>query len=370
MLAELMRMKYGIAVAGAHGKTTTTSMIATVLAKGGLDPTAVIGGILDSLGGNAKLGQGEYLVAEADESDGTFLKLSPIITVVTNIDREHLDYYGDLEAIKDTFLEFINKIPFYGLAVLCLDDPYIPSLLARVEKRQLTYGLSPQAELQARGIKHHEDTSEFQIFHHKRRLGTVKLPLPGIHNVLNALAAVGVGLELEIPFDSIRDALSDFSGAHRRFQVKAHIDDIMVIDDYAHHPSEIRTTLGAAKEGWGKRLLVVFQPHRFTRTYHLWKDFVSVFEDADTLIVMDIYPAGEDPIEGVDAEGLSKDIRLSGHTGATHISDRHEVVERVMRDLLPGDMVLTLGAGDVWKISEDIVDRLERGDWPEHPEDE
>lgn len=368
MLAELMRLKYSIAVAGAHGKTTTTSMIATILAHGGLDPTAVIGGKLDSLGGSAKLGQGEYLVAEADESDGSFLKLSPTIAVVTNIDREHLDHYSDLQEIKETFLDFINKVPFYGLAVLCLDDPHIPSLLPRVEKRVITYGFNPQADLQAQDLQRHHDTTTFKVLFHKEPLGSMSLPLPGKHNALNALAAVGAVLELEVPFPRVKQALEDFTGLHRRFQVKASIDDILVVDDYAHHPSEIGATLRAAKEGWGRRLLVVFQPHRFTRTYHLWEDFLTAFHDADTLIVTEIYPAGENPIEQVDIERLCREIRQSGHRDTRYIEDRTQIVDEVLRSLLPGDMVLTLGAGDVWKISEEIVDRLEKGDWPQDTE--
>jgi UDP-N-acetylmuramate--alanine ligase len=365
MLAELMRLKYGIAVAGAHGKTTTTSMVATILAHGGLDPTAVIGGKLDSLGGSAKLGQGEYLVAEADESDGSFLKLSPTIAVVTNIDLEHLDHYGDLRHIEDTFVEFVNKIPFYGRAVLCLDDPYIPALLPRVEKRILTYGLNPQADLQALDIKGTEDTSIFQVQFHRERLGAVQIRLPGLHNVLNALAAVAVGLELGVPFKQIQDALGEFSGVQRRFQIKAAIDDILVVDDYGHHPSEIRATLQAAKSGWNRRILVVFQPHRFTRTFHLWEEFLSAFYDADSLVMLDIYPAGEDPITGITAERLCREIRRRGHRDATYMAERNGAVEWVMRHLLPGDMVLTLGAGDVWRISEEVVDRLEKGDWPQ-----
>jgi UDP-N-acetylmuramate--alanine ligase len=364
MLAELMRLKYGIAVAGAHGKTTTTSLIATILAHGGMDPTAVIGGKLDSLGGSAKLGQGEYLVAEADESDGSFLKLSPTIAVVTNIDREHLDHYRDLEEIRSTFVEFVNKVPFYGLAILCLDDPHIPTLLPQVKKRVLTYGISPQADLQAVRIRGRGNQISFRILHHKESLGSVTLPLPGRHNVLNALAAVAVGLELEIPFRTIREALHGFSGVHRRFQIKAHMDEILVVDDYAHHPTEIRATLRAAKEGWGKRIIAVFQPHRYTRTFHLWDEFLTAFHEADTLVVMDIYGASEDPIEGIYAGRLAEDIRQSGHRDVHYLPEASRAVEFVMRNLLPGDMVLTLGAGDVWKISEEVVDRLERGDWP------
>jgi UDP-N-acetylmuramate--alanine ligase len=363
MLAELMRLKYGIIVAGAHGKTTTTSMVATVLANAGLDPTAVIGGRLNSLGVNARLGQGEYLVAEADESDGSFIRLSPTIAVVTNLDREHMDHYRDMKEIQETFLEFINKVPFYGKAVLCIEDPFIPELLSRVEKRVMTYGLGPQADLQAGEISFREHNSTFQVFHQKERLGELRIQLPGHYNVLNALAAVGVGLELSIPFEQIHEALTEFTGVQRRFQVKAFIDDILVVDDYAHHPSEIRATLRAAKEGWGRRLLVIFQPHRYTRTFYLWEDFLTAFHEADSLIVMDIYPAGEEPAHDVDAASLCTEIRKRGHRDAVYVSDRDILVERVMVSLVPGDMVLTMGAGDVWKVGEEIVSRLESGDW-------
>jgi len=364
MLAELMRLKYGIAVAGAHGKTTTTSMIASVLARGGFDPTAVVGGKVKSLGSGAKLGQGEFLVAEADESDGSFLRLSPTIAVVTNIDREHLDHYGSLEKIQETFLEFINKIPFYGLAVLCLDDPHIPALLPRVEKRILTYGLNPQADIQAHEISFQGATSSFKVSCGKSLLGQVKLPLPGPHNVLNALAAIGVGLEVGVPFGQIQEALGTFEGVQRRFQVKAVIDDITVVDDYGHHPCEIRATLHAAKLSWGRRLVVVFQPHRYSRTFHLFQDFLTAFHEADTLFLMDIYPAGEEPLEGVSSELLCKAIRDAGHRDVEHVRDRRELVDKIMKKLVPGDVVITLGAGDVWKVGEELIDRLEHADWP------
>ncbi len=364
MLAELMRLKYGIAVAGAHGKTTTTSMIATVLAHAGLDPTAVVGGKLQGLGGGAKLGQGEYLVAEADESDGSFLRLSPTVAVVTNIDKEHLDHYRNLAHIQETFLEFINRIPFYGVAVLCLDDPHIPSLLPRIEKRVLTYGLNPQADIQASDIRVRGTSCVFCVSLHRSRLGDVFLPLPGLHNVLNALAAAGVGLELEVPFPKIQEALKGFAGVQRRFQVKATIEDITVVDDYGHHPSEIRATLKAAKSSWGKRLLVIFQPHRYSRTQHLYEDFLTAFHEADTLFVMDIYGAGEDPIPEVSGQALCKSIRQAGHRDVHYVGRREDLVQEVMKRLVPGDVVLTLGAGDVWKVGEELIERLEQGDWP------
>lgn len=364
MLAELMRLKYGIAVAGAHGKTTTTSMIAAVLAHAGLDPTAVVGGKLQGLGGGAKLGQGEYLVAEADESDGSFLRLSPAVAVVTNLDREHLDHYRDLAHIQETFLEFINRIPFYGVAVLCLDDPHIPSLLPRVEKRVLTYGMNPQADVQATELRPCGTSCVFSVCFHRSKLGDLFLPLPGQHNVLNALAAAGVALELEVPFSKVQEALRVFPGVQRRFQVKAIIDDITVVDDYGHHPSEIRATLQAAKSSWGRRLLVIFQPHRYTRTLHLYEDFLTAFQEADTLFVMDVYGAGEEPIPEVNGQGLCKSIRQAGHRDAHYVGSRTQLVEEVMKRLVPGDVVLTLGAGDVWKLGEELIERLEQGDWP------
>jgi UDP-N-acetylmuramate--alanine ligase len=364
MLAELMRLKYGIAVAGAHGKTTTTSMIAAVLAHAGLDPTAVVGGKLQGLGGGAKLGQGDYLVAEADESDGSFLRLSPTVAVVTNIDREHLDHYRDLVHIQETFLEFINRIPFYGVAVLCLDDPHLPALLPRIEKRVLTYGLNPQADIQAAEIRPNGTSCVFTVSLHRTKLGEVCLPLPGLHNVLNALAATGVALELDVPFLKVQEALGSFAGVHRRFQVKAIIDEITVVDDYGHHPSEIRATLQAAKSSWGRRLLVIFQPHRYTRTHHLYEDFLTAFHEADTLFVMDIYGAGEDPIPEVSGQALCRGIRQAGHRDAHYVRDREHLVEEVMRRLAPGDVVLTLGAGDVWKLGEELIERLEHGDRP------
>lgn len=364
MLAELMRLKYGIAVAGAHGKTTTTWMIATILAHAGLDPTAVVGGKIQGLGGGAKLGQGDYLVAEADESDGSFLRLSPTVAVVTNIDREHLDHYRDLAHIQETFLEFVNRIPFYGVAVLCLEDPHIPALLPRIEKRVITYGLVPQADVQAHGVRLQGTSSSFSVSFHKTNLGDLRVPLPGLHNALNALAAAAVALELEVPFREVQEGLSGFQGVQRRFQVKGMIDDITVVDDYGHHPSEIRATLQAAKMAWCKRLIVVFQPHRFTRTLHLYQDFLTAFHEADTLFVTPIYSAGEEPIEGVSGEDLCRGIRQAGHRDAHYVRDRKELVERIMRRLVPGDVVVTLGAGDVWKVGEELIERLEHGDWP------
>ena len=362
MLAELMRLKYGVAVAGAHGKTTTTSMVATVLSHGGLDPTAVIGGKLNSRGGSAWLGQGEYIVAEADESDGSFLRLTPTIAVVTNIDREHMDHYSDIEDIKETFLAFMNKVPFYGLTVMCLEDSYLPDLLPRIEKRVMTYGFSPQADLRAVDITHAEGTAEFEAVYRDETLGRVRIPMPGTHNILNALGAIGVGIALEVSFDMIAEGLSEFTGVQRRFQIKGEVGGILVVDDYAHHPSEIRAAIRAAKEGWNRKLHVVFQPHRYSRTLHLWKDFLTTFHEAETLVLMDIYPASEKPIEGVHSEGLCRDITERGHREATYIDDRSAIADHVLKIAKPGDMVITFGAGDVGKISDEIVTKLESSD--------
>jgi len=358
MLAELMRLKYGVAIAGAHGKTTTTSMVATLLAAGGIDPTVVIGGKLNSLGSNAKLGQGEFLVAEADESDGSFLKLSPTIAVVTNIDEEHLDYYQDINEIKDAFLAFINKVPFYGVAILCLDQRHIQSLIPKVEKRYLTYGMSAQADYQAVDISLQPLGSRFRITHHGQDLGWFELAVPGLHNVSNGLAAVVVARELEIDLDVIRRSLGGFSGVQRRFQVKGEARGVLVVDDYGHHPTEVRATLAAAKAALGRRVVCVFQPHRFSRTRHLFEEFFTAFNQADTVIIMDIYAAGEQPIPGVTGRSVYEGIRDYGHRDAAYIGSREQVVEHLVSTLRQGDLLLTLGAGDVWKLGEAVLERL------------
>lgn len=363
MLAELMRLKYGIAVAGAHGKTTTTSMVATVLAKGGIDPTVVIGGKLNSLSSGAKLGQGEFLVAEADESDGSFLLLSPTIAVVTNIDEEHLDHYtGGIDEIKEAFLEFINKIPFYGLAILCLDEKHIQDLIPRLKKRYTTYGLTAQADTYARDIEFKGMGSRFEVFHKGQSLGMFELSVPGLHSVYNSLAAIAVALELDIDLETIREALKGFGGLHRRFYVKGEVNGVMVVDDYGHHPTEIKATLAGAKIGWDRRTFVVFQPHRYTRTRDLMKDFFTAFNQADRLVVMDIYPAGEKPIEGVSAKILLDGIKSRGHKDATLIEDPADIVDWVSKNVAPGDILITLGAGDVWKVGEAVLGRLKENE--------
>jgi UDP-N-acetylmuramate--alanine ligase len=358
MLAELMRLKYGVAIAGAHGKTTTTSMVATVLAAGGIDPTVVIGGKLNSLGTNAKLGQGEFLVAEADESDGSFLKLSPTIAVVTTIDAEHLDYYKDIAEIKDAFLAFINKIPFYGVSVLCLDQPHIQALIPSVQKRYQTYGMSSQADYQAKEVSLKPLGSRFKVLHHSQDLGWFELSVPGVHNINNSLAAIAVARELDIDLEIIRKALKDFSGVQRRFQIKGEVNGIIVVDDYGHHPTEVKATLAAAASGLERRVVVVFQPHRFTRTQHLLEEFFTAFNQADKLVVMDIYAAGEKPIPGVSGQALYEGIKKYGHKDVTYIPEKEKVVGHMLEVLRKGDLMITLGAGDVWKIGERVVEKL------------
>ena len=360
MLAELMRLKYGIAVAGTHGKTTTTSLVGAVLAEGRLDPTIVVGGRVIGLGASARLGRGEYLVAEADESDGSFLALSPTIAVVTTIDAEHLDHYGTLDGVRDAFAAFVRKVPFYGAAVQCLDQPEIQRLLPRVEKRIVTYGLDSNADLVARRVELAGLTSRFDVYERGAHLGECALRIPGRHNVLNALAAIGVGLDLEIPFATIQRALAGFAGVQRRFQVRGTAAGVTVVDDYGHHPAEIRATLAAAKAGFDCRIVVVFQPHRYTRTQHLEPEFATAFNQADVLVVMDIYPAGEAAIPGVTAERLADGIRAHGHRDVAHVGgDRGRIVDHVCRIVRAGDMILTLGAGDVGQLGPDILRQLE-----------
>jgi UDP-N-acetylmuramate--alanine ligase len=358
MLAELMRMKVGIAIAGTHGKTTTTSLIATVLAAGGLDPTVVIGGRLNSIGSNARLGQGDFLVAEADESDGSFIKLMPTIAVVTNIDADHLDYYSGIDEIKETFLNFLDKIPFFGLAVLCLDHPNIQSLIPRLKKRFTTYGLTTQADYQAKEIVFEEFTTTFDVLHQRKEVGRLRLQMPGLHNVYNALATVATAFELDIPFQIVQESLGDFKGIQRRFQMKGEKKGVLIVDDYGHHPVEIIATLKAARTGWKRRVVAVFQPHRYSRTQALFKEFLTAFYDADVLVLTDIYAAGEDRIEGVEAKSLFEGIREYGHKDVVYIPNKKEIADHLLRILKPGDVVIMLGAGDIWQVSEELVNLL------------
>jgi UDP-N-acetylmuramate--alanine ligase len=370
MLAELARLKYGVLVAGAHGKTTTTSLVASVLGDGRLDPTVVIGGKLKGIGSNAKLGQGDFLVAEADESDGSFLKLTPTIAVVTNIDREHLDFFNNISEIKEAFLSFINKVPFYGLCILYGDNGYIQELIPKIERRFITYGLTDGLDLVAKDIKTKGLKSDFEAILNGKSLGSFEVPLIGTHNVCNCLAAIAVANELGMDIDVIRRGLANFSGVHRRFEFKGNVYGINVIDDYGHHPAEIMATLRAAKDsilqgtgngtgivekqGGKGRLVVIFQPHRYTRTRDLLSEFFDVFTDADEVILMDIYPAGEKPISGINAEALLRGIR-DRKKETIHMKDRMEIIGFLGDELREGDTLLTLGAGDVWKIGEEFL---------------
>jgi UDP-N-acetylmuramate--alanine ligase len=358
MLAELMRMKYGVAVAGSHGKTTTTSMIAAVLSTASLDPTIVIGGRVHMFGTNAKMGQGDILVAEADESDGSFLLLSPTIAVVTNIDREHMDFHQTMERLNESFLTFINKIPFYGLAVLCIDNANVRALLAKVRKRFTTYGLSPEAEFSARDLDLKAGGVTFTVLHHAEPLGQLKLHVPGRHSATNALAAIAVAHELEIPFRQVAEALDTFTGIHRRFEIKGEPGGITVIDDYGHHPEEIRATLGAIRDSWKRPLTVIFQPHRYSRTRDLFDDFVTAFDGADRLVLTEIYGAGEDPIPEVSGELLYQAIKRNGRVDVEFIADKTQIAKRLRGKLVPRDIALTLGAGDIYKVGEALVEAL------------
>src|SRR5437764_11734007 len=364
MLAELMRMKpYTVAVAGSHGKTTTTSMVATVLGTAGLDPTFVVGGIVRSYRSNARLGKSELMVVEADESDRSFLMLTPMIAVVTNIDREHMDYYHDMEDVRKCFADFVNKVPFYGAAVLCLDDPHVQAVIPKVERRRVTYGLSTQADISAHGISYDQSFgSSFTVWRGIDVLGSISLRVPGKHNVYNSLAAIAVGLELEVPFAKIAQALGEFSGAERRFQIKGEEKGVTVVDDYGHHPTEIKATLSAARIGApSRRIVVLFQPHRYTRTNDLMDEFASAFNNADVLLVTDIYAASETPIEGVDAEILTRRIKSYGHKHAEYIGPLDHAAEILRETVHEGDLVITLGAGSVHRAGDQLLALL-RGD--------
>ena len=361
MLAELMRLKYAVLVAGAHGKTTTTSMVGTVMAEGDLDPTVIIGGRLNAWGTNAKLGQGDFVVAEADESDGTFLLYSPTISVVTNIDTEHLDFFKDLDEIKETFLEFINKVPFYGLDILCLEDENIQGLLPQINKRMVTYGFSAQADFQARDLAFDGLNVSYRAFYRGQELGKVNLPIPGRHNALNSLAAVAVGHELEIPFSAICRGLQEMTGVQRRFQIKGEVNGVTVIDDYGHHPTEIKAVLKTMALSFpGRRRFVLFQPHRYTRTQALFEDFTTAFYQSDVLIVTEIYAASEPVIPGVHAENLTIAMKDHGHGNVRYIPDHLALVPSLVEEVREGDVVLTLGAGNIWQTGEELLKRLQQ----------
>jgi UDP-N-acetylmuramate--alanine ligase len=360
MLAELMHMKYGLAVAGTHGKTTTTSLLGHVLAEAGLDPTLVIGGKVRGLGTNARLGQGRPLVAEADESDGSFLLLTPTLAIVTNIDPEHLDHYGTMERVHAAYLQFINRVPFYGLAVLCIDSVAVRALLPNVRKRYVAYGFAADAELQAVHPQVTPQGTRFDVLERGRWLGEVRLQMLGRHNAQNALAVVAAARELGLTFEATASALASFQGIHRRFEVKGEVADVMVVDDYGHHPQEIMATLRAAREGHTRRVIAIFQPHRYTRTRDLFEAFLAAFDDADLLVITEIYAAGEDPIDGVSGELLYEALRRRGHVEVRFVKTRDAIVDDLLPHLRGGDMVLTLGAGDLHKICEPLLAALAR----------
>lgn len=369
MLAELMRLKYGIAIAGSHGKTTTTSMVATVLDRAGVDPTIVVGGRVNTLGTNARLGRGDFMVVEADESDKSFLKLSPTIAVVTNIDLEHLDFYSGIEEIRDHFVQFVNKVPFYGSVIICLDDANIQMIIPQITRRVITYGMRAHAEIAASDVQASRENfgSSFTVRRRGEELGRIKLNVPGEHNVCNALACVAVALDLEVDFAKIAEGLEAFTGAGRRFEIKGLVpgdsNGILVVDDYGHHPTEIRATLAAAKTS-GRRLVVLFQPHRYTRTAALHEEFARSFYDADVVLLSDIYAASEEPIPGVTSQALAEEIERFGHRNVRFIGAVENGGQALLAVAQPGDLVLTLGAGSVWRAGEEFLAAKQTGSHP------
>ncbi|HET9599750.1 MAG TPA: UDP-N-acetylmuramate--L-alanine ligase [Anaeromyxobacteraceae bacterium] len=358
MLAELMRLKYGVAIAGSHGKTTTTSMAAHLLAHAGLDPTAVVGGKVNAFGSNAKLGKGEYMVVEADESDGSFLRLPPTIAVVTNIDPEHLDHWKTPAALRQGFLDFVNRVPFYGLAILCIDHPTVQSLIPELEKRFVTYGEAPQADYRAANIEVRAHRVAFDAFRRGEALGRFEVGMVGRHNALNALSVVALGDEMGIAAEVTREGLASFGGVQRRFTVRGEAAGVTVVDDYGHHPAEVKAVLRGAREAFGRRVVCVFQPHRYTRTRDLLPEFTSAFNDADALVLSEIYAAGEEPIAGISGEALAAAIRAHGHRDVTFVPDRPRLARAAREKVRPGDIVITLGAGDVTNVGPEILGML------------
>ena len=358
MLAELLKMKFSVAVSGSHGKTTTTSMVSTILARGGLDPTMVIGGKLASIGSNARLGDSDIIVAEADESDGSFLKLSPTIAVITNIDREHLDFYPGITEIKEAFLKFANIVPFYGCTVLCNDNEHVRDIAGLIKRKMITYGIDHSADYSAQDIKYLAYKTEYSLIYKGERLGVIELSVPGLFNVYNSLAAVAVGRELDLDFATIKQGLVSFSGVVRRLENKGTVGGVRVVDDYGHHPTEVKATLAAARQAWKGRLIVVFQPHRFTRTKALFNEFTQAFGDADLLILNDIYPASEEPIAGVNSQVLCEAIRKTGHPSVKYIAQPEGTIEYLLNTVKPKDIVITLGAGSIYKIGEALLAQL------------
>lgn len=363
MLAELMTLKpYAVAVAGTHGKTSTTSMVATILGHAGVDPTTVVGGVVDTLGSNARLGKSDWFVTEADESDRSFLMLYPTIAVVTNIDKEHMESYKGMDDVVQCFTDFVNKVPFYGACVLCLDDPNVQLIIPRIKRRRVTYGMTAQADISASDIRYTDNFgATFTVTKGNEILGEISMPVPGQHNIYNALAATAVALELEVPFEKISEAFSSFKNANRRFQFKGEANGISVVDDYGHHPTEITATLSAAKNGSnGRRTVVIFQPHRYSRTKELMAEFALCFNNADVLYVTDIYAASEQPMEGITAEILVENIKKYGHKNATYVGDVENAADKVIGNLQEGDLVITLGAGTITRLSDEILEKLKQ----------
>ncbi len=359
MLAEVMRLKYGIGIAGTHGKTTTTSMVSLILIEGGIDPTVIVGGRLRGLAGsNARLGKGEFIVVEADEFDRSFLSITPTIAVLTTLETDHLDCYRDLEDIKGAFIQFANKVPFYGFVVLCLDEPALQDIMPRIKKKIMTYGLNGQADLQAVDIRHSENRSTFTVLHEGAELGTIELQIPGKHNVQNALAAIAVGLSLNIPFQKVQAGIQKFTGVFRRWEVKAEIGGITIVDDYAHHPTEIRATLAGAKAGWRRRVICVFQPHLYSRTRDFYDEFGRSFFNADILVLTDVYPAREEPIQGVSGELIVNAAKAVGHKQVHYVQHKADVPGFLLGVVRPGDIVITMGAGDIWRFGEEFIKQL------------
>jgi len=359
MLAEVMRLKYGIGIAGTHGKTTTTSMVSLVLMEGNIDPTVIVGGRLRGLAGsNARLGKGDFIVVEADEFDRSFLSITPTIAVLTTLETDHLDTYRDIDDIKGAFIQFAAKVPFYGFVVLCLDEPALQDIMPKIKKKIITYGLNGQADLQAVDIIHKQNTSRFVVVREGKELGAIELQIPGRHNIQNALAAVAVALELKVPFNKIKTGIEKFTGVFRRWEVKAEVDGVMVVDDYAHHPTEIKATLAGAKSGWRRRVVGVFQPHLYSRTRDFYEDFGRAFFNADVLVVTDVYPAREEPIQGVTGELIANAAKSFGHKQVHYVADKKDVPGFLLKIQQPADIIITMGAGDIWKFGEEFIKQL------------
>lgn len=359
MLAEVMRLKYGIGIAGTHGKTTTTSMVSLVLMEGGIDPTVIVGGRLHGLAGsNARLGKGEFIVVEADEFDRSFLSITPTVAVLTTLETDHLDCYRDLEDIKSAFIQFASKVPFYGFVVLCLDEPALQEIMPKIKKKIITYGLNGQADLQAVDVRHKENASTFIVIREGKELGEITLQIPGKHNVQNALAAIAVGLELQVPFARVKTGIEKFTGVFRRWEVKAEINGIMVVDDYAHHPTEIAVTLAGVKSGWRRRVVCVFQPHLYSRTRDFYEDFGRSFFNADVLVLTDVYPAREEPIQGITGELIANTAKEFGHKNVHYVPDKKNIPDFLMKMKKRGDIIITMGAGDIWKYGEEFIKKL------------